>query len=124
MSTSPADLVLRYYAAINARDWAAYDELFSPNCELAVTGSPTTHGVNAMLALDQGYVAVYPDLRIESLRRHVAGSTVVGIGAILGGRREGSGSHRRPQPAPDGLLADALVLCEEANQHATWAGRR
>jgi ketosteroid isomerase-like protein len=32
-TTTSADVVLRYYAALNARDWAAYDQLIAADCE-------------------------------------------------------------------------------------------
>jgi ketosteroid isomerase-like protein len=83
------DLVLRYYAAFNARDWAAYDELFAPDCTTVVTGtSEPLPGVAGVLAFDQGYVAAFPDAHVDSRARVAGGGTVVsenlGTGTMLG----------------------------------------
>jgi ketosteroid isomerase-like protein len=96
-TTTPADVVLRYYAAINARDWAAYDQLFTADCELLATGSEPMSGVDAVRAFDEAYVSVFPDLRIDSERRFVAGDTVVS-------ENTGGGTMLGPLPTPMGML--------------------
>jgi ketosteroid isomerase-like protein len=77
MST-PTDLVLRYYAAFNARDWGAYDELFAPDCTTWATGMPERlSGVEGVRTFDRGYVAAFPDARIDSRARVAAGPSVL-----------------------------------------------
>jgi ketosteroid isomerase-like protein len=83
------DLVLRYYAAFNSRDWAAYDELFTPDCTTYATGmTEPLPGVAGVRAFDQGYVAAFPDARVDSRTRVAVGGTVLsenlGTGTMLG----------------------------------------
>jgi predicted ester cyclase len=54
-------------------------------------------GIEAVLAFDQGYVSVFPDLRIDSEHRYVAGDTVVS-------ENTGGGTMLGPLPTPMGVL--------------------
>jgi ketosteroid isomerase-like protein len=83
------DLVLRYYAAFNTRDWAAYDELLTRDCTTFATGmTEPLAGVAGVLAFDQGYVSAFPDAHIDSRNRVAVGATVIsenlGTGTMLG----------------------------------------
>jgi steroid delta-isomerase-like uncharacterized protein len=72
-STNDAtDVVRRYYAAINARNWAAYDELFTSDPELAAPGSQDDgflrlRGVDAMRGFDQIWATAADDFTVEPL---------------------------------------------------------
>jgi ketosteroid isomerase-like protein len=72
-STNAAiDVVRRYYAAINARDWAAYDELFTSDPELAAPGTEDDGflrllGVDAIRGFDQIWATAADDFTVEPL---------------------------------------------------------
>lgn len=67
MAESPHDLVTRYYQALGAGDWAAYDELFTPDVELDAFGGVTATGVDAIRAFDQVWKRAAPDFTITLL---------------------------------------------------------
>jgi ketosteroid isomerase-like protein len=66
-------LVRRYYAALNARDWAAYDELLTPDTELAAPGAEEgdgflrLRGVDAVRGFDQIWATAADDFTVEAL---------------------------------------------------------
>ena len=66
------DLVRRYYAAINTRDWAAYDEIFTSDPELIAPGSEDDgffrlRGVDAIRGFDQIWATAADDFTVEPL---------------------------------------------------------
>jgi ketosteroid isomerase-like protein len=61
------DLINRYYAAINGRNFAEYDELFAPGAELEGPGGATGTGPDAMRAFDQVWTNASSDFRITPL---------------------------------------------------------
>ena len=72
-SDTATDLVRRYYAALNARDWAAYDELLTPDTELAAPGAQDgdgflrLRGVDAVRGFDQIWATAADDFTVEPL---------------------------------------------------------
>jgi ketosteroid isomerase-like protein len=70
-------VVDRYYAAFNARDYAAYAELFTTDAVLEAPGGVTGSGPEAMRALDGGLVAAYSDFTITTLVRYATGGRIV-----------------------------------------------
>jgi ketosteroid isomerase-like protein len=73
-STNAAvDVVHHYYAAINARDWAAYDELFTSDPELAAPGTGEDdgflrlRGIDAVRGFDQIWATAADDFTVEPL---------------------------------------------------------
>ena len=69
MASSPQDLVTRYYEALSDANWAAYDELFTPDVELEAFGGVTATGVDAVRAFDQVWKSAAPDFTITPLLR-------------------------------------------------------
>ena len=69
MASSPQDLVTRYYQALSDANWAAYDELFTPDVELEAFGGVTATGVDAVRAFDQVWKSAAPDFTITPLLR-------------------------------------------------------
>jgi ketosteroid isomerase-like protein len=56
------EVVDRYYAAYNRRDFAAYEQLFGPDFE-GWAGGATKRGVEGLRKIDQGFAAASPDRR-------------------------------------------------------------
>jgi len=69
MASSPQDLVTRYYQALSDANWAAYDELFTPDVELEAFGGVTATGVDAVRAFDQVWKSAAPDFTVTPLLR-------------------------------------------------------
>lgn len=67
------EVVDRYYAAYNRRDFAAYEQLFSPDFEGWAAGGATKRGVEGLRKIDQGFAAAFPDSQIVSLRKSADG---------------------------------------------------
>jgi len=66
------DVVRRYYAAINARDWSGYDGLFTADTELAAPGTEEDgflrlRGVDAVRGFDQIWATASDDFTVEPL---------------------------------------------------------
>jgi ketosteroid isomerase-like protein len=77
MATSAQDLVTRYYQALSGADWAAYDELFTPDVELEAFGGVTAVGVDAVRAFDQIWKSAAPDFTITPLVQAQNGDSVL-----------------------------------------------
>jgi ketosteroid isomerase-like protein len=67
MTSSPQDLVTRYYQALSDADWDAYDQLLAPDVELEAFGGVTSTGVDAVRAFDQVWKTAAPDFSITPL---------------------------------------------------------
>src|SRR5689334_1556931 len=72
INDTAVDVVRRYYAAINARDWSVYDELFTTDTELAAPGAEEDgfmrlRGVDAVRAFDQIWATASHDFTVEPL---------------------------------------------------------
>ena len=66
------DVVRRYYAAINARDWSGYDGLFTADTELAAPGTEEDgflrlRGIDAVRGFDQIWATASDDFTVEPL---------------------------------------------------------
>jgi steroid delta-isomerase-like uncharacterized protein len=89
-SSDPAvELVRRYCAAINARDWSAYSELLAPDVDLAAPGTEDDgfvrlHGVDAVRGFDQIWATAADDFTVEPLETVATadGSVVLSRNAI------------------------------------------
>jgi predicted ester cyclase len=73
--SKPDDIVTRYYAAFNARDFDAYAKLFSPDAEVVAPGV-SARGVEAMRNFDSGWVGAFPEAHVETFRMDTAGQHV------------------------------------------------
>jgi ketosteroid isomerase-like protein len=73
---SDPSVIDRYYAAFNARDYAAYDDLFTADAVLEAPGGVTGTGPEAMRALDSGLIAAFSDFTITTLVRYAVGEQV------------------------------------------------
>jgi ketosteroid isomerase-like protein len=82
------ELMMAYYAAFNARDFAAYPRLFAPDVELVSPGA-SMRGVEATVAFDRAWTLAFPEARIESLKRTSAGPLVVTANWFHGGPHRG-----------------------------------
>ena len=72
------ELALRWFAAMNARDLDATEELFAPDYRLHLPEAPEDlRGPAAIRAVIEGYVAAFPDLRFTVLGAVAEGDTVV-----------------------------------------------
>lgn len=74
--TSPKEIVDRWVAAYNARDWAAYKEVLSPDCVIDL-GSRRLQGIQQVIEDDRSLVEACPDVRAVNLREAVSGSLVM-----------------------------------------------
>jgi|1186.fasta_scaffold26211_2 ketosteroid isomerase-like protein len=88
-SDTAVGLVRRYYAAINARDWSGYDELFTPDTELAAPGTEEDgfvrlRGIDAVRGFDQIWSTAAEDFTVEPLETmaDADGSVVLSRNAI------------------------------------------
>ena len=89
-SDTAVDVVRRYYAAINARDWSSYEELFTPDTELAAPaaeeedGFMRLRGVDAVRGFDQIWSTAADDFTVEPLETvaDADGSVVLSRNAI------------------------------------------
>lgn len=77
MTSSPQDLVNRYYQAINEAAWPAYDELFTPDVELEAPGGVTGAGIDAVRAFDQIWKQAAPDFTVTPLLQVQSGESVL-----------------------------------------------
>ena len=74
MSTPPA--VARYFAAVNAEDWAAIAAVFAPDAELVSVGAPTRNGRDEIAAHFPQVLAALPVHHDQPTRVVVAGTVV------------------------------------------------
>jgi ketosteroid isomerase-like protein len=62
--TSNIHLAVDYYEAINRRDFAFYDTVFTPDVTLAAPGGVQLQGTPAVAAFDQIWVTAFSDFAI------------------------------------------------------------
>jgi ketosteroid isomerase-like protein len=74
--TTPKEIVDRWVAAYNARDWAAYKDILSPDCVIDV-GSRRLQGIQQVIEDDQSLAEACPDVRAVNLREAVSGPLVM-----------------------------------------------
>jgi ketosteroid isomerase-like protein len=74
--TSPKEIVDRWVAAYNSRDWAAYEEILSPDCVIEV-GSRRLQGIQQVIEDDRSLAEACPDVRAVNLREAVSGRVVM-----------------------------------------------
>ncbi|GLZ45402.1 hypothetical protein Acsp06_15870 [Actinomycetospora sp. NBRC 106375] len=75
MSAPPA--VARYFAAVNAEDWATITDVFAPDAALVSVGAPTRNGRDEIAAHFPKVLAALPVHHDEPTRVVVAGTTVL-----------------------------------------------
>ncbi|MDX1534102.1 MAG: ester cyclase [Thermoplasmata archaeon] len=86
-------------SAMNARDWAAWDELHAENVVLHSPDSPEpTKGRENVRAWYKGFTDGFPDLDVTQLRLFASGEWVVGEYTV-------KGTHTGPLPGPEGEIA-------------------
>jgi limonene-1,2-epoxide hydrolase len=67
MASTSQDLVARYYQALGTANWAAYDDLFTPDVKLEAFGGVTATGIDAIRGFDQVWKRAAPDFTITPL---------------------------------------------------------
>ena len=67
MASSPFDLVTRYYRALSGADWAAYDDVFTPDVVLEAFGGVSAAGVDAIRGFDGTWKRAAPDFTVTPL---------------------------------------------------------
>ncbi len=77
MSAPVPDVVTRYFAAVDAEDWAAVGDLFTDDAELAAVGAPVRHGREAIAAHFPWTLKALPVHHDEPTRIVVAGTVVL-----------------------------------------------
>jgi ketosteroid isomerase-like protein len=77
VSTPTPAVVERYFAAVNAEDWAAVGNLFTSDGELAAVGAPPRRGREAIAAHFPWTLAALPVHHDEPTRIVVAGAVVL-----------------------------------------------
>jgi ketosteroid isomerase-like protein len=91
----------RYYAALNGRDWAAYDELFTADAVLEGPGDATGTGPDAMRAFDQQFAAAASDFRLTAIAVYGTGD---GRDGHIACELRATGTHDGPFVTPQGVL--------------------
>jgi predicted ester cyclase len=96
-ATAAKDLVTRYYAAFNARDYDAYDQIFAPGAVVEAPGGLTATGPEGHKMFDGIWIGAFPDCRIESRLCVSDGRTVMSENRF-------TGTHDGDLPLPAGPL--------------------
>ena len=96
-TTTGPTVIDRYYAALNGRDWAAYDEIFTADAVLEGPGGVTGTGPDAMRAFDSGFAAAASDFRLTAL-------TVYAHGDRVAYELQATGTHDGPLATPQGVV--------------------
>lgn len=90
MTDPNVELIIRYYEALNRRDFGAYDDMFAPDVSLRSVGDVTGTGVEAVKSFDRGW------------------TTAMSNFTVVGGYHLGDGDrvvcHNRATGVHDGLL--------------------
>lgn len=96
-AVTPEELGRRLIEALTHRDWDAYFELLAPDCrwEDVPTGR-VIHGPSELVNLAKGFVAAFPDLRVEVL-------SVIAQGDLVAIEWRGRGTHTGTPIANDGV---------------------
>jgi uncharacterized protein (TIGR02246 family) len=82
-------VVDRYFAAVNADDWAAVGDVFTPDAELHAVGAPPRRGREEIVAHFPQVLAALPVHHDEPTRVVVAGSVVLAEIRFTGRNRAG-----------------------------------
>lgn len=80
---NPIDLVNRYYAAINARDWATTATLLGDDCVMRAPGYEAA-GREAATRFDRVWAEAFDGFTIVPARQIAAGDTVVSESRVTG----------------------------------------
>jgi steroid delta-isomerase-like uncharacterized protein len=83
------DIVTRYYAAFNSRDFDAYAQLFGPEVEIEFPGV-SARGLERMRGFDQAWVEAFPAARLECFRMTAAAGQVAAAIWFQGGPQRGA----------------------------------
>jgi predicted ester cyclase len=65
--TKLEDLVARYYAAFNTRNFEAYASLVAPDAKIKAPGA-SAQGLEATQAFDRAWCATFPEARVETFK--------------------------------------------------------
>jgi len=74
--TKLEELVARYYAAFNNRNFEAYASLLSPDARIKAPGV-AAQGLEATQAFDRAWCATFPEARVETFKMHAEKGYVV-----------------------------------------------
>lgn len=92
-----AELASEHVRAFNERDWSVADRIYSPDLVTTEPASGTIHGIAAFMEHTQGFVAGFPDARIEVLAVVDDGRRVTTEGVFIG-------TNSGPLTTPQGEL--------------------
>lgn len=73
---TPAEIVDRWVAAYNARNWSVYQEVLSSNCVIQL-GARRLHGVHEVIDDDRSFCEACPDVRAINLHQAQTGRLVL-----------------------------------------------
>ena len=82
--TEAMDLIDRYYATWNDRNWDDYDSLLTADATEWASGGPSLQGIEEIVAFDKGWADAFPDARITSLLKTSDGNTVISENRFVG----------------------------------------
>ena len=119
--TDLLELERRYYAALNARDFDAYDTFFADDVLIEAPGV-TAHGLEAMREFDRGWMTAFPDARI-TIERQAADAAVVLSENRITGTHDGILRGPGGEIPPTGRTLDeryAVVLEAEGGKFTTF----
>lgn len=100
-----ADLIQRYYDAFNARDFAAYERMFTADCLIEAPGVEL-RGIEGARAFDKVWQTAMPDTKIVSLNKATGGHIVMCENRLRG-------THTGPFVTVDGTLPASGVAFDE-----------
>ena len=94
-----ADLVREHYRMFNERDWSIASRIYSPDVAVTEPAFGTVVGIDAVLAHSQGFLAGFPDARLEIVTLIDDGRRVVIEGLFVGTNTGPLGTPQGELPA-------------------------
>ena len=95
MSSRNVDLAVRYYEALNRRDFDAFDALFADDVTFEAVGGVAGSGIDSVKLFDAIWPTAFSDFTIEGIFH-------VGDGDRVVCHNRATGTHDGPLLLPDG----------------------
>jgi steroid delta-isomerase-like uncharacterized protein len=90
------EVVRKLGEALTNRDWTAFDDLVTEDCEWTdVPSGQTIRGVDELVDVCRAFTTAFPDFSIESV-------TLIGQGELVANEWSARGTHDGPLPRPGG----------------------
>ena len=90
------EVVRKLSEALTNRDWTAFADLVTEDCQWTdVPSGRTIRGVDELLDVCRAFTASFPDFSVESV-------TLIGEGDLVANEWNAHGTHDGPLPRPDG----------------------